>query len=349
MTFLRSQTSRLRYYWRAWLKHREIDRRGTAQVEADVNALRVLRGELEPGRKLLGIFLAEHAGDIVAAEPIIGALRQKHPDAYIVWATREPFRELVCHHPDVDQVLVVRSIRDTERLMRSGVFSISVDLQIEGKLCSQLRRVHARTDGDRCVTIDNYYEHGSLLEVFARSAGLPSLRAGPRLYLPSETRTRIDHLSLPCEYVVIHARSNEDLRNWEEAKWEALVAHLAGRGFPVVEVGLDPVLGAQTPGVMGLCGKLSLLETAEVIRRATLFVGIDSAPAHIANAFVCPSVILLGSYKRFARYMPFSGHLSERAREMVIQWPAPCREIPVSEVIARVDALLGHTSGGTRP
>ena len=43
---------------------------------------------------VIGILLAEHLGDIVAAEPIIGELRQKHPQAKIVWIVKASFRSL---------------------------------------------------------------------------------------------------------------------------------------------------------------------------------------------------------------------------------------------------------------
>ena len=44
-----------------------------------------------------------------------------------------------------------------------------------------------------------------------------------------------------------------------------------------------------------LCScELSLLETAEILRRSTLFLGNDSAPGHMAAAVQCPTVSLFG-------------------------------------------------------
>ena len=68
-----------------------------------------------------------------------------------------------------------------------------------------------------------------------------------------------------------------------------------------------------------MAGMLSILETAEVIRRAELFVGIDSGPAHLANAVATPGVILIGQYNAFKRFMPYSGlYATERA---TLLWP----------------------------
>ena len=41
-----------------------------------------------------------------------------------------------------------------------------------------------------------------------------------------------------------------------------------------------------------LCGQTGIAESAEIIRRATLFIGIDSGPSHLANAVKTPGVIL---------------------------------------------------------
>lgn len=41
-----------------------------------------------------------------------------------------------------------------------------------------------------------------------------------------------------------------------------------------------------------LTGTLSILESAEVIRRSSLFIGLDSGPAHLANAVRTPTVLL---------------------------------------------------------
>lgn len=56
-----------------------------------------------------------------------------------------------------------------------------------------------------------------------------------------------------------------------------------------------------------ICRQLSILETAGVIRGALLLIGIDSGPAHPANAVETPGVIVLEEHLFFARYMPFAG------------------------------------------
>jgi heptosyltransferase-3 len=89
-----------------------------------------------------------------------------------------------------------------------------------------------------------------------------------------------------------------------------------------------------------MCGKLSLLQLGELIRRSSGFIGIDSGPAHFANAFKCPSVILLGHYLNYKRYMPYNGFLRENAQEMLLYWDGPARDIPVDVVEEKISKIL---------
>jgi heptosyltransferase III len=98
--------------------------------------------------------------------------------------------------------------------------------------------------------------------------------------------------------------------------------------------------------VRDLCGRLLLLETAEVIRRAALFVGIDSGPAHLANAVGTPGVLLLGQYRTFGRYMPFSGGYADGSRATVLHADGPAATLTVDEVF---DAVMRRLRSPARP
>ena len=60
------------------------------------------------------------------------------------------------------------------------------------------------------------------------------------------------------------------------------------------------------PGrTVNLCGRSSLRETAALLRRCRLYVGAESAGAHLACAVGVPNVVLLGG-GHFGRFMPYS-------------------------------------------
>ena len=50
-------------------------------------------------------------GDVISTTPTIGAIRRAFPDARVAVAVEEPFKDLVSHHPAVDEVVSVAECR----------------------------------------------------------------------------------------------------------------------------------------------------------------------------------------------------------------------------------------------
>jgi ADP-heptose:LPS heptosyltransferase len=93
---------------------------------------------------------------------------------------------------------------------------------------------------------------------------------------------------------------------------EALAEVCRNRGFNVIGLGSlkDSELSQRQLDVLdvptiNLCGKVTLRQTAELLRRCKLAVGVDSALAHLACAVGTPNVIILGG-GHFGRFLPYS-------------------------------------------
>lgn len=321
---------------------RAVDRR----VESAAPSWRRRAHDLRAGggsgpRRVVGIALVDHLGDLVAAEPVARHLRREHPDDAIVWIVRDAYRELPSAFADVDEVWTVGCLTEWIRLREDHPFDRLVDLHVRGRSCGVCQEKLERTDGDPAIDIGNYYAHGDLLQVFCRSAGLAPIESAPRLNPPAAARLAVDRLDLPEGYVVIHGRSAQAARDWDDDRWRALTARiLADTDHPVVEVGLDAVVDSAAPGYVNLCGRLSILETAEVIRRAVLFIGIDSGPAHLAAAVGTRSVLLMGTYRSYERYRPWSEQFVSSGRADVLWADGAAAELSVEEVFRAVcDAM----------
>ena len=115
----------------------------------------------------------------------------------------------------------------------------------------------------------------------------------------------------------------------------------------MAEIGLHPtVITEDSSRERSLCGKLTIDQTTAVLSRATLFIGIDSGPAHLANAVGVPAVILLGSYKGFAGYMPYSGGYADGTRADIVRTDGPMDTLPVAAVVQAMRSRLRQSWTG---
>ena len=99
---------------------------------------------------------------------------------------------------------------------------------------------------------------------------------------------------LPDEpYAVIHAGKTAWVgRNWNENDFVALSKFINKQGYNIVWVGGS---GDKAEGFTDLRGKTTFQQLATVMKNASLFVGIDSFPFHVAQAMNTPGVVFFGS------------------------------------------------------
>jgi len=259
-----------------------------------------------PNRPIIGILLAEHLGDIVAAEPIVGALQQKHPGAFICWIAKKHFHVLLENHPGIHMVIEEKNIYTSTLLGKQNPFSFFYNLHINGTRNQPYYEpiFFNPKSKELQLTVENYYSKNNLLEIFAKYAAVVIKQDQPHLYVKDAP------VSLPFtgEYWVIHTKSNQTSREWKDEKWNQLIDVILDHlPIHIIEVGTNHGIPNQHPKFHSFVGKLSLLESIHVMKRAQFFIGIDSGPSHIANALQIPALLILGRYENFDRYMPFSG------------------------------------------
>lgn len=306
------------------------------------NVLLLMRARYFPrtGQPVV-IALTEHMGDIVAAQPIAHYLRGRHPEANLIWVVRRPFVKLVQSFGEVDTVIGVECINEWAWLRDAKVVQLHYDLHVNRRVCPICKNEIVRETGNPDIDTVNYFSYGNLLAVMCQNAGIPILDSSPRLVLSGEAPAAVDALGLPEEFIAIHVSSNEVARDWSVDKWKELLQWIIDNtSMAVVEVGLKAGVHASSPRFLDLCGKLSILETAEVLRRAKVFVGVDSGPAHLAHAVATPAVIMKGAYRIFERYDSFSGEYSNGRLATIINAIGPAINVTVDDVIVALKQRL---------
>jgi ADP-heptose:LPS heptosyltransferase len=291
--------------------------------------------------------LIEHLGDIVACEPVARYLKVTFPDSRITWVVSAPFRELVDYNPFVDETVVVECLTDWMKLSKHGSYDKIVDLHVNFRICQHCRIPLVKETGNPFVSAFEWFDYGGLLEAFSVGAGLPRLSAQPKVYIQPQHVSAVDALNLPTDYCVIHRESNVAQKDWTPEGWQNLALLLRELKIPVVEVGAGIKRPSPfEPDLFDLFNRIPILQTAEVIRRARFFIGIDSGPAHLANAVQTPGVVLLGRHGNFRKYTPFTGFYASDSPfvKVVRNLVGDVRDLSLTEVMEAVRYVAGVTA-----
>lgn len=104
-------------------------------------------------------------------------------------------------------------------------------------------------------------------------------------------------------FIHIHPTSRWFFKTWPSENFAELINRLAQKRHRIVITSapdqkemamIASILGSVSAAVINFSGQLSLKELAALSARARLFVGVDSAPMHIAAAMQTPVVALFG-------------------------------------------------------
>ena len=194
-------------------------------------------------------------GDALVAAGVCAALKKKHPQSHIMFCTLFP--EVVCQNPYVDELIDIRQIHKTP-------FDVFYNLD----LCYEWR--------PRINILTSYAEAVGVKKEDCEVCMIPQ---------PFKLTTE--------NFIAIHAgRTDWVGRDWPHENFVELAKKLMEKGEKVVAVG--KYSEAQIPCDLDLRSKTSIAEMAYVMSKAKAFIGIDSLPMHVAQAFDVPGISFFG-------------------------------------------------------
>lgn len=311
-------------------------------------------GGMKPARRVLCIKL-KHIGDVLLMTPAVSALRRAWPDCAVAALVPRGTEAMLAHNPDLASVITLdrgKGIGEVLRALRA-VRRFRPDLVLEmgqgdreavfGWLSGARQRVGyapGRSGGWRRALLtravrwngDQHMVDTNLDLV--RACGIAATASRPVLVVPQESR---DHMAARLALaglaahrplVVVHPVSRWLFKAWPEAGCAAVLASLAGRREIAVAVTSGPdtrevdaarrILARVAEPVIDLVGQTSLVDLAAVLERAALFLGVDSAPMHMAAALGVPVIALFGPSGDRSWGPWGDGH-------SVLSSPLPCR------------------------
>lgn len=295
---------------------------------------------LQPNARVAVIRLRS-LGDCVLTTPALKLLRQARPDLRIGVVAETAFRDVFAHNAVVDQVLppdllaVRRFASDLVINLHGGTRSMWMTALSGARLRAGFahHRYAARAynvaipRAQEILGEDRPVHTAEHLASAMFYLGVPH-QVIPQAVLPPVGQSRRD------AYAVIHAVAATPEKTWSADNFITLAKSLQTQGLTPVFIGAATDNLAPFKNFEVQQG-LAMADVRALIAGATLFIGNDSGPAHIAAAYSVPVVVLFGP-SNAVTWAPW------RTESKVLTSPEGIERITVDEVLQACDRLKVH-------
>lgn len=247
-------------------------------------------------------------GDIVQSFAPFAAIRAHHAADHITLLTTKPYAALAAAAPWFDQVETdarpafwnLPGLLRLRRQLRG--FDLVYDLQTSGRssryfalagrppwsgIARGCSLPHANPARDAMHTRERQREQ-------LEHAGITHFPTPDLAWLPKTP------LALPRRFALLAPGAARPAKRWPAEQYGLLARHLSERGLtPIVIGGPDEAdIGAMIrlicPAAEDLIGKTRLAELFDIASRATLVIGNDTGPMHLAALSGRPCLVLFG-------------------------------------------------------
>lgn len=282
--------------------------------------------KLRPIRKIL-IVRFSSIGDIVLTSPVIRCVKRKYPDAELHFLTKKSFHSLVAANPYIDKVhLLADDLQQNIAELRSLDFDVLIDLHhnlrtLRVKKALNIRRTYSfdKLNVKKWLYVNfkwNLMPPVSIVERYFEAVapiGVVNDGMGLDFFIPEDKETGKDDIPMGhwMGYVACVVGGSYATKQFPENKWKDFVARC---NYPVILLGgpedrpLAEAIAATDPNkVYNACGKFSLMESADLVRKARVVVSNDTGLMHIAAAFRKPMISLWGNTTPWFGMFPYYG------------------------------------------
>jgi lipopolysaccharide heptosyltransferase I len=266
-------------------------------------------------------------GDVLHGLPVLCALRDALPKAYLAWVVEGRTAELLRGHRALDELVGVprgwlkqpRTVLSLRRRLRAARFDVAIDMQgltksaVAAWLSGAKRRIgFAGRDGrELSRLLNNERVLPTRTHVVERNLELlaplgitnPPARFGLEDE-PADAQFALEAVAAArlSRFAVINPGAGWPSKVWPAARYGAVARWLGQRhGLPSLVVWAGEVekqwaqtIVGESAGAAMLAPPTTLRELAALVRLADLFVGSDTGPLHLAAAVGTPCVGLFG-------------------------------------------------------
>ncbi|OHB67001.1 MAG: hypothetical protein A2V70_01060 [Planctomycetes bacterium RBG_13_63_9] len=269
-------------------------------------------------------------GDVIQAMPVACALRQRLPDAFLVWAVEQPAAALLRGHRALDELITLprgwlkspSTVWRLRRRLRAMEFDVAVEAQgltkaaILAWLSGAPRRLGFGDPWGRELSrwintelVDTTGPHVidrnlQLLEPLGIESPTVRFQVPECLLDRVVAEEIIADAGLEAGLAMINSGAGWPSKLWPNDRYAAVARHLGQTwGLPTLVVwgsteerAAAEQIAADSDGQARVAPPTTLPELAALARRARLCIGSDTGPLHLAAAVGTPCIGLYGPW-----------------------------------------------------
>jgi heptosyltransferase-2 len=280
-------------------------------------------------RKILVIQTA-FIGDVILTLPLIQVLKRSFEEAEIDVVATPGAAGLFTNHPAITRVIPYDKRGDDwgvggflrlRRRISGGAYELAIvpHRSVRSALLAFTSGINQRigfnNSSGRLLFTEVVRYRGERHEIERNLSLLDALSVGnsgrelPSIYPGDDDKGMIDRLlkdsdlNQSHQLVSIAPGTIWNTKRWLKERFANVARQLAGEGHSVVLIGSDADRAlceeikdlADEKHILNFAGRLTLLQSAELIRRSGVIISNDSAPMHIGVAVRTPVVAIFGA------------------------------------------------------
>lgn len=253
-------------------------------------------------------------GDIVLTSSVIRCLKQQVAGAEVHFLTKENYRQVIENDPHIDRLWTTDgSMEDVADALKREKFDAMIDLHHNIRTLKLKRTLRTKSYSfpklniQKWMLVNLHINRMPSMHIVDRylstvkSFGVKNDLQGLSFHLPKEVKNPLEELpeSHRNGYIAIAIGAQHSTKIMPSEKVSRIIQKT---GKPVVVLGgkEDRTRGAQIVLACGemvynACGKMSLAESAILLREAKVVLSHDTGLMHIAAAFRKPIVTVWGN------------------------------------------------------
>jgi ADP-heptose:LPS heptosyltransferase len=288
-------------------------------------------------------------GDIVLTTPVIRCLKKQVPEAEVHFLTKDAFRSVVEHNPYIDKLHVLaHSWELMIHELKEENYDYVIDLHHNVRTLAVKKALHKKSFSFYKLNIQKYIYTSIKLNILpkvhivdryldtVKSFDIKNDGAGLDYFIAEKEETHKQDIpaSHHAGYIACVIGAAHGTKKWPVNKWKEFVVKM---DHPLILLGGKEnedngkeIAAADPVKIYNACGKFSINESADLVRKAKIVVTHDTGLMHIAAAYKRPIVSLWGNtVPDFGMYPYYPEGTDNRFDVLQVNklWCRPCSKI----------------------